>query len=71
MTPKVIWMALVIALSMTAWLTTTQAQEDSDCRAACQAQHERCVEVCSVHSDPVECDANCRNEMEDCEARCE
>jgi hypothetical protein len=62
---------LLLGLAITAWLSTAYAQqEDEACRTACQTQHEQCIEACGEHSDPVECDADCREQMEDCNTEC-
>jgi hypothetical protein len=62
---------LLLGLAITAWLSTAYAQqEDEACRTACQTQHEQCIESCAEHPDPVECDADCRDEMEDCNIEC-
>ena len=62
---------LVLALAMTTWLSTVYGQqEDEACRTACQTQHDLCIEACGEHPDPVECDADCRDQMEDCNIEC-
>jgi hypothetical protein len=62
--------ALLIALSLTAWLSTTQAESRDACEAACQEEHQQCIEVCGQHSNPVECDSDCRDAAQDCHRRC-
>jgi hypothetical protein len=63
--------ALLIAISTTMWWSTTYADsEENDCVSACEMQKQQCVEVCGDHSDPIECDADCRDAFEDCRQQC-
>ena len=62
---------LLLGLGTTAWLSMAYAQqEDEACRTACQTQHELCIEACSNHPNPVECEADCRDQVEDCNIEC-
>jgi len=65
--------ALLLALTVMAWLSNTQAYSgygETTCEAACEADHEQCVDRCSTHSNPVECDAACRETEQICTREC-
>jgi len=46
-------------------------EPDEACTAACRAAREQCVTECSEHDDPIECDARCKEQADDCLDRCE
>lgn len=59
-------------LGTTLWWSSPQAQDqEAACKASCQEQQQYCIQACSEHPDPVECDANCRDALRDCRRRCE
>jgi hypothetical protein len=37
----------------------------------CAAQHKQCVEVCGEHSNPIQCEADCRDDEYACHQDCE
>lgn len=61
---------LVVVFGMTFWWSTSQAQDEQSCKAECQEQQQACIEFCSEHSNPVECETNCRNDAYECAKRC-
>ena len=69
-----IWMyaGLLLTAFGLAGLGIAQAQaiDETDCRAACYEEQKACANVCSEHDNPVECDGECRRELEDCLAEC-
>lgn len=65
--------SVLIALALVAgWAPVGTAQIiDSDgCERACYAQEAACTDACGTHTDPVECDGDCRDELEDCLREC-
>ncbi len=62
--------ALLISIGMTFWWSTSQAQDEDACVEYCRVQHEQCVESCSRHPNPVECDADCREDSFACTRQC-
>jgi hypothetical protein len=71
MRPRTILGALLIALALTGWFSTTQAQGDEEaCKSACEAAREQCVDICGQHSNPIECEGQCRDDAEDCHRSC-
>ena len=63
-------LAFLVILSMTAWISMTYAYGETPCEAACEAEHEQCVNVCAEHSNPAECDSQCREQLEKCTRAC-
>lgn len=66
--------ALLLGLSLAAWLTatppTTHAYGETPCEEACEAEHQLCVQECGEHSNPMECDSACREQLQDCTHQC-
>jgi hypothetical protein len=51
---------------------TALAQEGADsCTAACRVAKERCVTACGEHDNPIECEARCTDQAQDCVEQCE
>lgn len=68
---RLVFGALLVAFGMTFWWSTSQAQEEEDvCVESCRAQHEQCIESCAQHPNPVECDADCREDSLSCTQEC-
>ncbi len=63
-------LAFLIILSLTVWISMTHAYGESPCEEQCDAVHSQCVAVCSEHSNPVECDSQCREQSEECTQAC-
>lgn len=61
---------LLISLGMTFWWSTSQAQEEDTCVESCRSEHEQCIESCAQHPNPIECDADCREDSIDCTREC-
>ncbi len=66
------WWPLVVALvAMTAWsIARARDDEEEICVDQCKAQHDQCVDYCGEHRNPIECDADCREEFQDCVHEC-
>ena len=65
--------AVLLALTVMAWFSATQAYSgygEEPCEAACEASHEQCVDTCRTHSNPIECDAACRETEQVCKREC-
>ena len=66
-----ILMALTVGLAIAAWSSAqSQAIDEDPCRDACYEAHRQCIEYCGDHSNPIECDADCRDTQEDCLRQC-
>jgi len=64
--------AFLITLALTAWLSTTYAQDGGDgCRSACEEQTQQCMQACGEHRNPMDCEVDCREAGQDCQARCD
>lgn len=63
---------VLAAAGLALWSLTTGAQviEGDGCRQACFAQKSECVSACGTHSNPIECEADCRDALNDCLDRC-
>ena len=63
---------LAAACLVTIWSFITSAQViDSDsCEQSCYEQQSICVSECDTHTNPVECDERCQDELIDCLKRC-
>ena len=70
MTFRLAFGALLISVALTAWWSTSDAQNEDACRSDCRVQEQQCMEACGEHSNPVECDADCRDQAQDCHAGC-
>jgi len=51
-------------------VVSAEVGEADACRSACQEQKARCVTECGAHPDPVECEADCRDALYDCQREC-
>jgi len=61
---------LLIVIALTAWWSPTYADDEDDCKSACEMQRKQCVEACGEHPNPVECDADCRDDFLDRNRHC-
>lgn len=62
----------LLGLAVLAWALAGQAQEmgGDACRPACEEERRVCVERCSEHDDPMECESDCDDRAQDCADRC-
>ncbi len=51
-------------------ISTAQIIDSDACERACYAQEAACTDACGTHTNPVECDEACRDELEDCRREC-
>ena len=51
-------------------VSTAQIIDSDGCEKACYAQESACADACGTHTNPVECDGECRDELEDCLREC-
>ncbi len=51
-------------------ISTAQIIDSDACEKACYAQEAACTDACGTHTNPVECDGECRDELEDCRREC-
>jgi len=65
------WAAVCAAfVFIHAGAASAQVIDGDACTAACQDQHDTCVESCSDGNDPVDCDDNCQDALDDCVDAC-
>jgi hypothetical protein len=65
--------SVLIALALLGgWapVSTAQIIDSDECERACYAQQSACADACGTHTNPVECDGECRDELEDCLREC-
>ncbi len=55
-----------------AWAPVSGAQviDSNVCERACYGQESACSRVCGEHTNPDECDAACKDDLEDCLREC-
>ena len=63
----VLAVAALATWSLVAW---GQAIEENPCRRACYEEQSSCVDDCGEHNNPVECEGECRDAVEDCLREC-
>jgi hypothetical protein len=51
-------------------ISSAQVIDSNACQRACYEQKGRCVTACGMHDDPVECDADCHDQLTDCVREC-
>lgn len=47
-----------------------QIIDSNDCERACYEQESACARACGEHTNPMECDATCRDDRDDCLREC-
>jgi len=60
--------AFVVVLS--AGSMSAQVIEADACVEACHQQKSACVQACGQHANPMQCDSECRELLEDCLDTC-
>jgi hypothetical protein len=70
MTRRFIGILTAIALCSIAGGAIANSQEDEVCIDECKAIHQECVDYCAEHTNPLECDDECRDEQTDCAQEC-
>ena len=58
---------LVMAWSFATW---AQAVDSTPCQKSCYEQKSICVSACGTESNPIECEAQCHDELADCLRQC-
>ena len=50
----------------------TRADEEREaCVEACEQTKAECVAACGTHDNPIECDAACQEDAQECTERCD
>jgi hypothetical protein len=60
----------LLVLGLIFWWSTSQAQGEPTCKQACEEQEQACLSACSEHSNPIECESDCRNDAYLCSKQC-
>ena len=66
-------LAILLAVGLLApwaFLSSAQVDDAGACEQACREVKASCIDVCGTHADPVECEAQCDDELEGCLERC-
>jgi hypothetical protein len=74
MTRRSVLFALLGAACLVAiWSFATWGQviDASACERSCNEHHTAYVTACGTHDNPVECDADCRDQLEGCQEQCD
>jgi hypothetical protein len=50
--------------------TSAQVIDSDPCQQACYEQQSSCVSACGTHTDTVECEGRCEDQLEDCVRHC-
>lgn len=67
----VVLLAAVGAVALWSAVTTAQVIDDSGtCEQSCYERKAMCVEACGEHTDPVECEGGCSDDLRDCVRDC-
>jgi hypothetical protein len=61
---------LAAVLASAGGVAWAQIDEPSACEQACSEQEQACVTACGEQSNPIECEASCRDDGESCRERC-
>ena len=61
---------LVVLLAATclvamSFITSAQVIDSTPCEQSCYEQKSACVSECGTHTNPVECEAQCHDELRD------
>lgn len=69
---RIVLVAIVAACVLAAWSIAPGAQviDGNACEQACLEQHRACVSACGTQEDPIECESDCRDQLEDCQDSC-
>ena len=65
-----LWIAFCGLALAAASSTGAQVIEDDPCVHACYQEKAACVEDCAQHPNPMECDSECHEAVEDCVRGC-
>jgi len=55
-----------------AWsfMTSAQVIDSTPCEQSCYERKSICVDGCGRHGNPVECEAECEDDLDDCLRQC-
>jgi hypothetical protein len=66
-----LWTLLLLVVAATASFAIAGAQEgESACQIECSDRMRACIDVCSEHENPIECESDCRNDAWVCKNDC-
>lgn len=70
---RTLWIALAFlaaVLASAGGVAWAQIDEPSACEQACNEEVQACITACGEQSNPIECEASCRDDGETCQERC-
>jgi len=62
--------AAACGVAIWSFATSAQVIDATPCQKSCYEQHSACVSACGAHDNPIECEARCDDQFEDCDAEC-
>lgn len=68
---RIVLVVLIVVGGAALFGESSKAQDEESCKMDCAAQHKQCVEVCGEHSNPIQCEADCRDDEYACHQDCE
>ena len=66
----VVLLAAACLVTIWSFITSAQVIDSSACEQSCYEQKSICVSACGTHTNPVECEAQCHDELLDCLKQC-
>jgi hypothetical protein len=68
--PWVLGILISSGLGFLVFTATAEIGLEDPCHKACEQAHTVCLDGCSEHSNPMECDSQCNSELSDCRMAC-
>jgi hypothetical protein len=66
----VVLLAAASLVTIWSFISSAQAIDSNACEQSCYEQKTICVSACETHTNPVECEAQCDDELIDCLKQC-
>jgi len=68
--PLLFTLIAVCLIAMAGSPASALDEEYDACEAACRAAKVQCITSCGEHDDPMECDARCEEQAQECREEC-
>ena len=66
----VLFAAAAFLAALVSFDTSAQVIDANSCQQACYELKSICVEACGRHTNPVECEGRCEDELGECKRHC-
>jgi hypothetical protein len=63
-------LAAAVVLAMWSFAGWAQLIDSTPCQKSCYEQKSMCVSACGTHANPVECEAQCDDQLDECLQQC-